>query len=63
MIQDGTIGVVGVGDAPEAAETLDVSGSFIFLGPSKVGFTRAALKASPFPLSHLLWSRCSDPLM
>jgi allantoinase len=32
VIQDGTIGAVGVGDAPEAAQTLDVSGSFVFPG-------------------------------
>ncbi len=32
VIQDGKIGVVGVGDAPEAAQILDVSGSFVFPG-------------------------------
>ncbi len=37
VIQDGTIGVVGVGDAPEAAETLDVRGSFIFWGHRRSG--------------------------
>lgn len=63
VIQDGTIGAVGAGDAPEAAQTSTSAAASFFPGPSTVRFTRAAPKALPFSLSHLLWSRCSDPLM